>query len=172
MQPGSTAIKKEKAVNEYFCAPYADIMSEGRWGKHDTSALMGAAHFIFRHSILDRLVFAIGNEVCPVQLSPRSEFPQVPKRFREVCQIPCPCPSILYLLVHCDNKRLGQADSEGPGISWFSKHGLSSRSSYIFHWASSQPKHRPAAPHQDSEVPWRWARANVGHQSQNPLAQL
>ena len=82
--PGSTALKKEKAVNEYFRASYSDLVSREKWEKHDTSALISAAHFVFRHALLDRLAFSIV-EAPPSQLMPQSELPKMPKKFSDVC---------------------------------------------------------------------------------------
>src|ERR1700731_2078839 len=76
--PGSTALKKKNAINVYLNSSFSDVMSNTKWLKHDTSALMGAAHLVFRHSLLDKLAFAAANaQLPPHQLTPWSEMPHI-----------------------------------------------------------------------------------------------
>jgi hypothetical protein len=83
--PGSTALKKKNALNEYLTSSFTDLMSATKWVKYDTSALMGAAHLLFRHSLLDKLAFAAANDqLFPYQLTSRSEMPHMPSKFKEV----------------------------------------------------------------------------------------
>jgi hypothetical protein len=83
--PGSTAFRKKNAVNAYLNSSFKDVMSPSKWLNHDTSALMGAAHLLFRHSLLDKLAFAAANDqLYPHKISSRAEMPTMPRKFREV----------------------------------------------------------------------------------------
>jgi len=123
--PGSTALKKKNAVNAYLNSLFSDVMSNTKWLKHDTSALMGAAHLVFQHSLLDKLAFAAANaQLPPHQLTPRSEMPHMPTKFKEVCFASLAMTDvILYSLVYCNCKRLGQAHRKGEGIPRYSSAG-------------------------------------------------
>ena len=72
---------------EYFTAPIAEVTDEKCWSKSDPAGLMGAAHLLCRHALLDRLVFSVCDTDHPAQLSPRSELPYGTSRLREVCTL-------------------------------------------------------------------------------------
>jgi 23S rRNA C2498 (ribose-2'-O)-methylase RlmM len=76
--------RQNLTLAKYFLAPLADINDEQHWKKSDTAGLMGAAHLLFRHALLDRIVFSMSDNDAPFQLSPRSEFPDAPSRLKEV----------------------------------------------------------------------------------------
>ena len=76
--------RQNLTLAKYFLAPLADINNEQRWKKSDSAGLMGAAHLLFRHALLDRVVFSMSDDDAPFQLSPQSEFPDAPSRLKEV----------------------------------------------------------------------------------------
>ena len=85
MKNDSILARRNLTLVEYFRAPITDVFDEKRWSKSDSAGLMGAAHLISRHALLDRLVFSVCDTDNPVLLSPRSELPHGTTRFREVC---------------------------------------------------------------------------------------
>lgn len=117
-QPGSTALRKAKAVNEYLAASRDDLLSEDKWNTFDPGALMEAGLLIFRHALLDRLAFAAADgQVNPFQLVPRSEMPKVPKKFREVCfTLLSSLLFLIFLIVPFHDKRLDKANRQSTWI--------------------------------------------------------
>jgi len=70
---------------EYVKAPVEELKDSQRWKDANTVALMAAAHFVFRHALLDRIIYSsIDNIQNPVQLVPRCQLPHGPKKFSEV----------------------------------------------------------------------------------------
>jgi hypothetical protein len=59
-------------LSQYFLAPIGTIMNEQKWASVDPTILMSCAHVIFRHALLDQLLFSMTSEnVSPAQISPR-----------------------------------------------------------------------------------------------------
>jgi hypothetical protein len=94
VQNDAILARKNVTLATYFTAPITEIIDEKRWAKSDSAGLMGAAHLLSRHALLDRLVFSVSDTDHAVQLLPRSELPHGTFRLREVC---------LELLLSCQN---------------------------------------------------------------------
>jgi hypothetical protein len=61
-------------LGQYFSAPIATIMNEKHWAEVESAVIMSCAHVIFRHSLLDQLLYSMtGEDIPAAKISPRIE---------------------------------------------------------------------------------------------------